>query len=365
MKEFYTYSETSIITIDLPSYKKFQSRLPHNKKVKRTKTTNTFYYFFQLYLNSLVYFYPNHSEKELFTITNIILKENINIIEYDILIKMFKTAKNNLKLNKEDQKFYTSPKNFIWDNKGLKDYFNNDKEQIRLYKYSIISKYNKLKSLKEKENTIKSYIEEYINQGKYKSQIIKYLLNKKFDKDYIYKVIKEYDLKERNNTFILLDDIFKKLFNQDIKEKLTNENIIDFINNTNIWDEITEKFIKLDIKKDTYYRYLKETHEIKEKIKKFNENLKKEKEFMEKKEVKEEVYNEEWTKKDEFELLNKISNINSIDFLDDDEFLEKEIAEKNKKIITMKEAEEIENRKAEEWTAADDDYFNKKKVKYA
>ena len=32
-QQFYTYHEKPIFTIDLPSYKTFQSRLPHNKKI--------------------------------------------------------------------------------------------------------------------------------------------------------------------------------------------------------------------------------------------------------------------------------------------------------------------------------------------
>lgn len=316
MEQFYTYSQTPIFAIDLPSYKTFQSRLPHNKKKLSSKKTNTFFYFFQLYLNSLVYFYPNASEKELFHIANIILKENIQFMDFNILNKMFKKAiKNN---TSDNPKYYKSTKNFIWDNDGLKKHFNNDKEAIKNYKFSIIAQYNKQKSLKAKENTIKEEISNYIKEGKYKSQIIKYLLNKKYDKDYIYKMIKDFDLKERNNTYILLDELFKKLFNKELKEKINLENILYYLNNTKVWDEITEDFILLDIKKDTYYRYLKETPEIKQKIKDINNSLKP---IVEK------------------EIIKKpLNDINDNDWLYDDEILEV------KKVISWDKMIEIEER---------------------
>lgn len=319
-QQFYTYHEKGIIIIDLPSYSTFQSRLSYNKKKIKSKKTNTFFYFFQLYLNSLVYFYPNSSEQELFHISNIILKENIQFMDFNILNKMFKKA---IKNNKSDKpKYYTSIKSFIWDNEGLKKHFNNDKESIKNYKFSIIAKYNKKKSLKEKEDKIKEEILFYINSGKYKSQIIKYLLNKKYDKDYIYKMIKEFEIKERNNTYILLDELFKKLFNKELKEKLTIENILFYLNNTKVWDEITEEFILLDIKKDTYYRYLKETPEIKQKIKDINNSLKP---IVEK------------------EIIKKQLNDKN-----DDEWLNDDVILEVKKIITWDEMIEIEEKVEEE-----------------
>ena len=333
MNQFYTYYEKPIFVIDLPSYKTFQSRLPHNKKNLKGKKTNIFYYFFQLYLNSLVYFYPNSSVADLFNIANIILKDNINFIEHNILIKMFNVALLN---NKSDNpKYYKSTKNFIWDNKALKEKFNNDKELIKNYKFTIIAQFNKKKSLKEKEEKIKEEVLNYVKEGKYKSQIIKYLLNKKYDKDYIYKIINTFELKERNNTYILIDELLNKLFKQDLKEKLTNENIIFYLNNTKIWDEISEEFINISIKKSTYYKYLKENLNIKNKIIDINKNI-----VIVKEEVKENI---------------KVDN-NYFE-IDDD-------IEEVKKIITWDEMEELEKRTIDEWNDDDELFFKNKKKNY-
>ena len=258
-------------------------------------------------------------------------------MDFNILNKMFKKAIIN---NTSDKpKYYKSTKNFIWDNDGLKKHFNNDKEAIKNYKFSIIAQYNKQKSLKKKENTIKEEISNYIKEGKYKSQIIKYLLNKNYNKDYIYKMIKDFDIKERNNTFILIDTLFEKLFNKkELKEKINLKNILYYLNNTKVWNEISEEFILLDIKKDTYYRYLKETPEIKQKIKDINKSLKP---IVEK------------------EIIKKpLNDKNDNDWLYDDEILEVKKVISWDEMIKIEEKVEVDD---QEWL----DFLDDKVKEYA
>ena len=65
MKEFYTYHKEPIYIISVPTYFSFKKMIDTNRKKTNSKKSINFYNFFQLYVNSIIYFNPNKSKFEI------------------------------------------------------------------------------------------------------------------------------------------------------------------------------------------------------------------------------------------------------------------------------------------------------------
>lgn len=332
MKEFYTYHKEAIKVISIPSYTSFKNMITTNKKKTKNKTSNNFYYFMQLWVNSIVYLYPNKSDKEIFHTIMYIMKDEHNEIEFNVLNSIIKKAFENIK--SKNPKYFTTPKHFIFDDKALSEYFNGDKEQIKKYKSTIILEYNKRIEIERKEETINNDIKSYIENGYYKHQIIEILLNK-YSKDFVYRIIKSYEIKERSKKYIEIDKFIRIALNKSEKY-ISVKDMIEYLNQCYYFDNNQQKNIK--VSERTYYNYLSVSNEIKTLIDKHNSI------YLQKNNIND--MNEETNEMNE----RKDDNFK---FIDDEDLLEKEA----EKIISWKEAEKINERKIE-WTDADDDFFN-------
>ena len=333
MKEFYTFHEKAIYVVSIPSYKSFKSMIITNKKKTKSKTSNNYYTFFQRYVNSVVYYHPLSSEKEIYNLMMSIMKDEHTDVDYDVIMNIIRKAIDNLKSTKPI--YFTTPKNFIFDDKALQLHFDNNKEEIKRYKQQIIFEYNKNKELKIKEDTLNESIKTYIDNGYYKQQIIDILLDKKYSLKYIYKHINNYEIKERSKKYIEIDKFIRIALNKSEKY-ISVKDMIEYLNQCYYFDNNQQKNIK--VSERTYYNYLSVSNEIKIMIDKHNSI------YLQKNNIND--MNEETNEMNE----RKDDNFK---FIDDEDLLEKEA----EKIISWKEAEKINERKIE-WTDADDDFFN-------
>lgn len=323
MKDFYTYHQTPIITITIPSYTSFLKMIETNKKKTKSKRSNNFYYFLQLYINSIIYYYPTKSNGDIFNILMSIMKDKHDTVEYHILNKMIIKGFENI--NAEKSVFFTQPKNFIFDNKGLNEYFNGDKAKIKKYKAQIILQHNKKKENEAKEKAIREEIKMYAYNNYYKHQIINILITK-YSKNFVYKHIKDFDLKERSEKYIQIDKLLNILFNR-CQKKITINDIVIYLNECGV-----------KIKDRSFFNYLNVSPSIKYKLDCYNTT------YITANEVKKE--NNTIIAKDKNNALNEAeidfdfeSTETEDSFLDDEDILNNY----GKKIITWEEMEEIEN----------------------